>query len=95
MVMDVVDVKRIAHLSRILIEEEDMPLFLSRFNQTLSVLNKISEVNVDGVEPMTSVLPMKMVFRPDIVCDGGKVDSILSNAPHVENKFFIVPKIVE
>ncbi len=81
MLIDVVDVKRIAHFSRISIKEEDIPLFLLRLNNTLSVLEKISEVNVEGVEPMVSVVPMKMVHRPDVVCDGDKVESILSDAP--------------
>ncbi|XCD81234.1 Asp-tRNA(Asn)/Glu-tRNA(Gln) amidotransferase subunit GatC [Candidatus Liberibacter asiaticus] len=95
MLIDVVDVKRIAHFSRISIKEEDIPLFLLRLNNTLSVLEKISEVNVEGVEPMVSVVPMKMVHRPDVGCDGDKVESILSNAPHVEKNFFVVPKAVE
>ncbi|MEG8098827.1 Asp-tRNA(Asn)/Glu-tRNA(Gln) amidotransferase subunit GatC [Candidatus Liberibacter brunswickensis] len=95
MLIDVSDVKRIAKLSRILVEEEEIPLLLSGLNSTLNVLEKITEVDVEGVEPMTSVIPMKMMHRFDVVVDGGKAEYILSNAPQVEDNFFIVPKAVE
>ncbi|MBL0848971.1 MAG: Asp-tRNA(Asn)/Glu-tRNA(Gln) amidotransferase subunit GatC [Candidatus Liberibacter ctenarytainae] len=95
MSMNVKDVKRIASLSRIALDEEDVPYLLSRLNHTLSFLEQIAEVNVEGVEPMTSVVPVKMTTRTDVVCDGGKVELILSNAPKVGGNFFLVPKTVE
>ncbi|AKK19680.1 Asp-tRNA(Asn)/Glu-tRNA(Gln) amidotransferase subunit GatC [Candidatus Liberibacter africanus] len=95
MLIDVAEVKRVAHLSRISIKEEDIPILLSRLNNTLNILEKITEVNIEGIEPMVSVVPIKMVQRSDKVSDSSNVESILSNAPHVENNFFIVPKAVE
>jgi aspartyl-tRNA(Asn)/glutamyl-tRNA(Gln) amidotransferase subunit C len=55
----------------------------------------LSYVNVDGVEPMTSVTPMEMKKRPDIVNDGGIADEVVKNAPATEDHFFLVPKVVE
>ncbi|AHA27988.1 Asp-tRNA(Asn)/Glu-tRNA(Gln) amidotransferase subunit GatC [Candidatus Liberibacter americanus] len=95
MSMDIVDVKRIARLSCIAIDEDDISCLLSRLNSTLIFLDEIAEVNVEGVEPMTSVIPIEMKQRSDIVDDGGIVDSILSNAPHADKNFFLVPKTVE
>jgi aspartyl-tRNA(Asn)/glutamyl-tRNA(Gln) amidotransferase subunit C len=64
-------------------------------NAMLSFVEQLSEVNVEGVEPMTSVIPMEMKKRPDVVNDGGIVDDIVRNAPATENHFFLVPKVVE
>jgi aspartyl-tRNA(Asn)/glutamyl-tRNA(Gln) amidotransferase subunit C len=64
-------------------------------NAILSFVEQLSEVNVDGVEPMTSVTPMTMKKRPDVVSDGGNADAVLRNAPATENNYFLVPKVVE
>jgi len=58
-------------------------------------VEQLSEVNVEGVEPMTSVMPMDMKKRPDVVTDGGIPDDIIKNAPMTEDHFFVVPKVVE
>ncbi|MBY7649964.1 MAG: Asp-tRNA(Asn)/Glu-tRNA(Gln) amidotransferase GatCAB subunit C [Candidatus Liberibacter europaeus] len=95
MSIDVLDVRRLARLARIAIEEDDIPCILSHLNNTMNFLDKIAEVDVEGVEPMTSVIPVKMKCRSDIVCDGGMAESVLSSAPQVEKNFFLVPKTME
>ena len=61
----------------------------------LSFVEQLSEVDISGVEPMTSVMPMEMKKRPDLVNDGEIPDDIVKNAPATENHFFLVPKVVE
>ena len=61
----------------------------------LAFVEQLSEVNVDGVEPMTSVTPMEMKKRADIVNDGDIADDVVANAPVTEDHFFLVPKVVE
>jgi aspartyl-tRNA(Asn)/glutamyl-tRNA(Gln) amidotransferase subunit C len=64
-------------------------------NAMLAFVEQLSEVNVDGVEPMTSVMPMEMKKRPDVVIDGEIADDVVRNAPATEGHFFLVPKVVE
>ena len=64
-------------------------------NAILAFVEQLSEVDVEGVEPMTSVMPMEMKKRPDVVTDGGIPDDIVKNAPATEDHFFMVPKVVE
>jgi aspartyl-tRNA(Asn)/glutamyl-tRNA(Gln) amidotransferase subunit C len=92
MAVDAATVRRIAHLARI--EEEIEPL-QAELNAILAFVEQLSEVNVEGVEPMTSVMPMDMKKRPDAVTDGGVPDDIIKNAPMTEEHFFVVPKVVE
>jgi aspartyl-tRNA(Asn)/glutamyl-tRNA(Gln) amidotransferase subunit C len=61
----------------------------------LAFVEQLEEVDVEGVEPMTSVTPMEMKKRPDVVNDGGIPDDIIKNAPATEDHFFLVPKVVE
>lgn len=88
-------VRRIAHLSRIRLEEERIEPMREELNAILAFIEQLNEVETDGVEPMTSVVQTKMRLRKDVVNDGGKVDDILANAPVSEDGFFMVPKVVE
>ncbi|MGO4704309.1 Asp-tRNA(Asn)/Glu-tRNA(Gln) amidotransferase subunit GatC [Microvirga sp. 2MCAF38] len=88
-------VRRIARLARIAVTEEDVPHLQGELNAILSFVEQLGEVNVDGVEPMTSVTPMAMKKRQDGVTDGGIADDIVRNAPVTEDHFFVVPKVVE
>lgn len=88
-------VRRIAQLARIALAEDEVEHLREELNAILAFVEQLSEVNVDGVEPMTSVIPMQMKQRPDVVTDGGIVEEILKNAPVVEEHFFAVPKVVE
>ena len=95
MSVDAATVRRIAHLARIAVADEEVPHLQGELNAMLAFVEQLSEVNVEGVEPMTSVTPMEMKKRPDIVTDGDIADDIVKNAPATENHFFLVPKVVE
>ena len=95
MSVDDVTVRRIAHLARIAVTEAEVPHLQGELNAMLAFVEQLSEVNVDGVEPMTSVMPMEMKKRADVVNDGECADDIVSNAPETLNHFFLVPKVVE
>ena len=95
MSVDAATVRRIAHLARIAVDEAEVPHLQGELNAILAFVEQLSEVNLDGVEPMTSVTPMEMKKRPDVVNDGGIADEVIANAPASENHFFLVPKVVE
>jgi aspartyl-tRNA(Asn)/glutamyl-tRNA(Gln) amidotransferase subunit C len=95
MSVDAATVRRIAHLARIAVSEAEVPHLQGELNAILAFVEQLSEVNIDGVEPMTSVTPMRMKKRPDVVSDGEIADDIVSNAPATEGHFFLVPKVVE
>jgi aspartyl-tRNA(Asn)/glutamyl-tRNA(Gln) amidotransferase subunit C len=88
-------VRRIAKLARIAVPEEDVAHLQGELNAILSFVEQLGEVNVEGVEPMTSVTPMVMKKRQDGVTDGGYSADIVRNAPATEDNFFLVPKVVE
>jgi aspartyl-tRNA(Asn)/glutamyl-tRNA(Gln) amidotransferase subunit C len=95
MSVDVDTVRRIAHLARIAVAEDEVEHLKGELNAILAFVEQLSEVNVEGVEPMTSVTPMEMKKRADEVTDGGIPDDIVRNAPVTEGHFFLVPKVVE
>ena len=80
------------HLPQLTAEEEVAHL-QGELNAILAFVEQLSEVDVEGVEPMTSVTPMEMKKRPDEVTDGGIPDDIVRNAPATEDHFFLVPKV--
>ena len=88
-------VRRIAQLAHIALAEDEVEHLREELNAILAFVEQLSEVNVDGVEPMTSVIPVQMKKRVDVVTDGGIADEILKNAPAAEGHFFAVPKVVE
>ena len=95
MSVDADTVRRIAHLARIAVAEDEVEHLKGELNAILAFVEQLSEVNVVGVEPMTSVTPMEMKKRADEVTDGGIPDAIVRNAPATEGHFFLVPKVVE
>ena len=95
MSVDADTVRRIAHLARIAVAEEDVEHLQGELNAILAFVEQLSEIDVAGVEPMTSVTPMKMKMREDKVTDGGIADQIVKNAPASDDGFFLVPKVVE
>ena len=95
MSVDADTVRRIAHLARLNIADEEIEHLKSELNAILAFVEQLSEVDVEGVEPMTSVTPMRMKQRPDVVTDGGDPQAVLKNAPAREDNFFLVPKVVE
>jgi aspartyl-tRNA(Asn)/glutamyl-tRNA(Gln) amidotransferase subunit C len=95
MSVDADTVRRIADLARIAVTDAEVPHLQGELNAILSFVEQLSEVDVGGVEPMTSVMPMEMKKRADVVNDGEIPDDIVGNAPATENHFFLVPKVVE
>ena len=95
MAVDAATVRRIAHLARIAVADEEIEPLQGELNAILAFVEQLSEVNVEGIEPMTSVTPMEMKQRPDVVTDGGIPDNIIKNAPMTEDHFFVVQKVVE
>ena len=95
MSVDADTVRRIAHLARIAVEEAEIPHLQGELNAMLAFVEQLSEVDVNGVEPMTSVTPTAMKKRPDVVDDGGIADQVVANAPASQDHFFLVPKVVE
>jgi aspartyl-tRNA(Asn)/glutamyl-tRNA(Gln) amidotransferase subunit C len=95
MSVDTATVRRIAHLARIAVADDEVEHLKDELNGILAFVEQLSEVNVEGVEPMTSVTPMAMKKREDEVTDGGIAEDIVANAPMTEDHFFLVPKVVE
>lgn len=95
MSVDTATVKRVARLARIAVTEEEAESLKGSLNGILAFVEQLNEVDVDGVEPMTSVRPMTMKKRKDEVTDGYMADKVLGNAPETEDGFFLVPKVVE
>lgn len=95
MSVDTETVKRVAKLARIAIDDEAASRMTGELNAILGFVEQLNEVDVAGVEPMTSVIPMAMRMRADEVTDGNKAAEIVANAPAQADNFFMVPKVVE
>lgn len=95
MSVDAATVRRIARLARIAVADDEVEHLQGELNAMLAFVEQLSEVNVEGVEPMTSVTPMAMKMRADAVTDGGNAEAVLANAPQSEDDFYLVPKVIE
>ena len=95
MSVDIETVKRVARLARIAVSEEEAQRMTGELNTILGFVEQLNEVDVAGVQPMTSVIPMEMKKRADEVDDGGRPEDIVANAPSTNENFFLVPKVVE
>jgi aspartyl-tRNA(Asn)/glutamyl-tRNA(Gln) amidotransferase subunit C len=95
MSVDANTVRRVAHLARLAVAEDEVEHLRGELNAILAFVEQLAEVNVDGVEPMTSVTPMAMKMRQDEVTDGNIAEAVMANAPAREDHFFLVPKLVE
>lgn len=87
--------RKVAHLARIRVKEENLPKLAEQLSGILSFMEQLNEVDVEGIEPMTSVTPMRLKRRVDVVTDGNQQDAVLKNAPDAREGFFAVPKVVE
>jgi aspartyl-tRNA(Asn)/glutamyl-tRNA(Gln) amidotransferase subunit C len=95
MSVDADTVRRVAHLARVAVAEDEVEHLSGELNAILAFVDQLAQVDVEGVEPMTSVTPMVVKMRGDEVTDGGIADDIMANAPAREDHFFVVPKVVE
>ena len=89
------DVRKVARLSRIAVPEERLEEMAGELNGILGWIDQLNEVDIEGVEPMTSVVETKLPMREDVVTDGNIQDQVLANAPRSEDGFFVVPKAVD
>ena len=95
MSIDETTAAKVAKLARIKVEDEALPALAADFNRILGFIEQLNEVDVEGVEPMTSVTPMRLKRRDDQVTDGDQAERVLANAPDAREGFFAVPKVVE
>ncbi|MFN6977925.1 MAG: Asp-tRNA(Asn)/Glu-tRNA(Gln) amidotransferase subunit GatC [Gemmobacter sp.] len=95
MAIDIDTARKVAHLARIRVEEGDLPRVAQELSGILGFMEQLNAVDVEGVEPMVSVTPMRLKRRADGVTDGGYPDRVLANAPDAREGFFAVPKVVE
>src|SRR6056297_4108822 len=95
MSIDLETAAKVAKLARIRVDEAALPGLAQEFNTILGFIEQLNEVDVDGVEPMTSVTPQRLTRREDVVTDGNQQKAILANAPDAREGFFAVPKVVE
>jgi len=95
MSIDIDTARKVAKLARIRVEEADLPALAGELSGILGFMEQLNEVDVTGVEPMTSVTPMRLARRADVVTDGGYQMQVLANAPDAREGFFAVPKVVE
>ncbi|MER5172280.1 Asp-tRNA(Asn)/Glu-tRNA(Gln) amidotransferase subunit GatC [Thioclava sp. GXIMD2076] len=95
MSIDIDTARKVAHLARIKVAEDNLPELASDLSNMLNLMEQLTEVDVEGVEPMTSVSPQRLKRRVDEVTDGNYQDKILKNAPDAREGFFAVPKVVE
>ena len=95
MSIDTDTARRVAKLARIQVAEDKLPELANEFSAILGFIEQLNEVDVDGVEPMTSVTPQRLKRRDDVVTDGSQPEAVLKNAPDAREGFFAVPKVVE
>ena len=95
MSIDTDTARKVAKLARIRVDEAALPALAGELSGILAFMEQLTEVDVTGVEPMTSVTPMRLPRRVDVVTDGGIQGQILANAPDAREGFFAVPKVVE
>ncbi|SIS68291.1 Asp-tRNA(Asn)/Glu-tRNA(Gln) amidotransferase subunit GatC [Phaeovulum vinaykumarii] len=95
MSIDIETARKVAHLARIAVPDAHLPDLARELSGILTFMEQLNEVDVTGVEPMTSVTPMRLKRREDVVTDGGYPEKVLSNAPDAREGFFAVPKVVE
>ncbi|MDQ0504069.1 Asp-tRNA(Asn)/Glu-tRNA(Gln) amidotransferase subunit GatC [Xanthobacter agilis] len=95
MSVDQATVRRVAHLARIAVRDEELGHLQNELNAMLDFVEQLADLDVSGVEPLTGVVPMQLPMREDVVTDGNCPDKVLANAPDTEGGFFTVPKVVE
>ena len=95
MAIDAATVRKVAHLARIKTPDDRLEPLAQELNGILSWIEQLQQVNVDGVEPMTSNVAQPLRLRDDVVTDGARVEAVLSNAPKSADGFYVVPKVVE
>ena len=89
------NLKHIARLARLHFKDDELKVFESQIQDILSFVEKLKEVNVDGVEATSHPLTLSNVFREDEAKLSLPIEEFLKHAPQSKGRFFDVPKIVE
>jgi aspartyl-tRNA(Asn)/glutamyl-tRNA(Gln) amidotransferase subunit C len=95
MAIDAATVRKVAHLARIREPEEQLEAMAAELSGILAWIEQLNEVDIEGVEAMTSAVATTLPMRDDVVTDGGDPAAVLANAPNVDRNFYVVPKVVE
>ena len=95
MSVDIATVKRVARLARIAVTETEATRMAGELNGILGFVEQLAEVDVNNVEPMTSVTHQTMRWRKDVVADGNKAEAVTANTKDSADNFFMVPKVIE
>lgn len=96
MTIDIETARKISHLSRLKIPEDQLPAVVKGLNGILNWVGQLDELDVTGVEPLANVNDKSLGWREqDVVTDGNQPEAILANAPSKTADFFTVPKVVE
>ena len=95
MSIDIATIRRIARLARLALSEDEAEKMCGELNEILTFIEQLLEVDVEGIPPMTSVVPTTMKMRQDVVTESNHAEEIVANAPFSERNFFLVPKILE
>ena len=88
-------VRHIAKLARIGMTDAEIEALVPELNNILGWVEQLGEVDTDGVEPLATVIDLKLRLRDDAVTDGNIRDAVLANAPEAQHGFFAVPKVIE
>ena len=95
MAIDAATVRKVARLARSAEPEARIDPLARELTGIMAWIEQLAEVDVEGVEPMTSAVSMAAPLREDVVTEGGDPERVLSNAPRRAGDFFVVPKVVE
>lgn len=95
MSVDAATVRRVARLARLKLEEAEVEPLVGELNAILGWVEQLREVDCAGVEPMTTVMPLRLRWREDVVTEGDQVEAVLANAPDARHGFFAVPKVID
>lgn len=95
MSIDIATARRIARLARVALSDDEAEKTCGELNEILIFIEQLLEVDVEGIPPMTSVVPTMMKMRQDVVTEGNNAEEIVTNAPLSKRNFFVVPKILE
>jgi aspartyl-tRNA(Asn)/glutamyl-tRNA(Gln) amidotransferase subunit C len=95
MAIDAATVRKVARLARIAEPEARIEPLARELSGIMDWIEQLAEVNINGVEPMTSAVSQPAPLREDVVTEGGDPERVLANAPRRAGDFFVVPKVVE
>ena len=95
MSLDVDDIKAIAKLARLKIDEADVPSYATNLSNILDLVEHMNAVDTEGVVPMSHPLDVAQRLRDDIVTETDRRDELQKNAPAVEDGLYLVPRVIE